>query len=100
MCFCGLIWLDELQIAIGLGGIEESEELGTEHGYSYLVIFGRFGWMQKGWGTCMARNTFCPSRLSMGLGYSWVSFSILEAFSGFSCLESQVSLFCLAFVLS
>lgn len=24
MCFCGLIWLDELQIAIGLGGIEES----------------------------------------------------------------------------
>lgn len=62
MCFCGLIWLDELQIAIGLGGIEESGESGTEHGHSYLFILGRFGWMQKGWGTCMARNTFCPSR--------------------------------------
>lgn len=65
MCFCGLIWLDELQIAIGLGGIEESEESGTEHGIPILLFLGGLvglDWMQKGWGTCMARNTFCPSR--------------------------------------
>lgn len=40
MCFCGLIWLDELQIAIGLGGIEESEESGTEHGIPILLFLG------------------------------------------------------------
>ena len=48
MCFCGLIWLDELQIAIGLGGIEVSEESGTEHGIPILLFLGGlvgFGWI-------------------------------------------------------
>lgn len=36
MCFCGLIWLNELQIAIRLGGIEESR--GQEQNTGILIL--------------------------------------------------------------
>lgn len=99
MCFCGLIWLDELQIAIGLGGIEESEESGTEHGIPILLFLGGLVWLD--WIGCRRAGvhawlvTHFVLPVDGVLGYSWVSYFdlIWRHFRVFPVWK--VSLFCL-----